>query len=332
MKKMLIAFMAGITITAVVPSFAQTTDTKVVISGTVKDDPGFYARLPFTLENVMVRLYRLNIVQPMIRITPATDSAITDSNGKFKLTAVSNESYKITFECKNYISTLIDIIPTQDTSLFVSMPISGPSAGNELIVTPPNPLTKDSIQFELIISDRCCATVYRDHKVEVTDSSVVLNYTFDDRLCSTTMCFISRSSTTFVSKPLKAGEYNVYKCGQYYCPPGSACPAIYYTPELVGQLFVNNGTGTVRVQLPKKSVPYVISQNQIQFSAVRNAHLSIDCFTLSGAYAGSIYNGVVKSDNASVSLSHPILNRLNQKTVVLRISLDGVVRSELFRK
>lgn len=331
MIKMLMAIMACVIIGGAVPSEAQINDTKVNISGTVVDDPGMLKRLPLPIENATIRLWPLDIFNPWMMISNATDSAITDSNGKFRFTGVSTFYYKITFEHKEYVSAFIDITTTRDTSVTVQMAKKDQYSGNQLIVTPPVPSTKDSIQFELFMSDRCCATVYRDHKVDVTDTSVVLNYTFDDRLCPTVMCFTNISNTTFISKPMKAGTYKVYKCGQHYCPPGSACPTIYYPPVLVGTVTVTDGTKTVHVESPKQSVPYVISKNKIQFSAVRNAHLSIDCFTLSGVYAGSLYNGVVENDNASLSLAHPVFNRLNQKTVVLRISLDSVVRSELVR-
>ncbi|HMA65462.1 MAG: carboxypeptidase-like regulatory domain-containing protein [Fibrobacterota bacterium] len=332
MKKVLMALVAGVVIGVAAPSIAQNTDTKVFISGTVVDDPGMLFRMPLFLENVKVRLWRIDIAQLIPHIVSADDSAITDSSGNFKLTAVSAVSYKVTFEHNDFISTLIDVTTSRDTSVTVQMSRKEHYSGNKLIVTPLVPSTKDSILFELTMSERCCATVYRDHNVDVTDTSVVLNYTFDDRLCLTALCLTNISSTTFVSKPIKAGMYKVYKCGQYYCPPGSACPTIYYPPVLVGTITVTNGTGTERVQLPKKIVPYVISRNQLQFSGIRNAHLSIDCYTLSGVYAGSLYNGIVQSDNVSVSLDNKVLNRMNQKTVILRIARDGVVVSELLRK
>jgi hypothetical protein len=333
MKKMLLAFMAGVVITTALPSSAQTTGTMVSIRGTVREDIGMTMRIPFQIEGIKVRLWRMDIAQPMLRITPSPDdSTITDKNGWYKLSAMSAVPYKVTFEGGMYlISRSFDIQTLKDTVLYVEMKSYDYSA-SQLIVTPISPSIKDSIQFELIMSDHCCGTVYRDHKVDVTDTSVTLNCTFDERLCPEVMCFTNISSTTFISKPIKAGQYRVYRSVQLYCPPGSACPTIYYPPVPVGMLYVTNGTASKLAQVPKKTVPYVISQNQIQFSAVRNAHLSIDCFTLSGMYTGSLYNGIVKNDNASVSLTNPILNRINQKTVVLRISIDDVVRSELIRK
>jgi hypothetical protein len=332
MKKMLMAFMAGFTIIAALPSIAQTTETKVFISGSVREDIGMAVRIPFQIKGVTVRLWRMDIAHPMLQITPSPDdSTITDSSGRFKLTAVSAVPYKVTFEGKSVISRSFDIQTSRDTLLYVEMKSNYYDA-SQLIVTPINPSIKDSIHFELIMSDHCCGTVYRDHKVDITDTSVVLNFTFDERLCPEVVCFTNISSTTFVSKPIKAGKYNVYQSGQLYCPPGSACPTIYYPPVFVGQFYVTSGTGAERVQLPKKTVPYVISRNQLQFSGIRNAHLSIDCFTLSGVYAGSLYNGIVQSDNVSVSLDNKVLNRMNQKTVILRIARDGVVASELLRK
>jgi hypothetical protein len=333
MKSALCAIIAASVLAAPVPSAGQSFVAKISISGAVIDDPGMLERMSFPIENVMVKLWRMDITQPAIAITAtADDSAITDSNGRYKLSAVGAVPYKLTFEHKDYMSISVDITTSRDTSVNVQMSKKDPYSGNQLIVTPSIPSTKDSIHFELIMSDHCCGTVYRDQKVDITDTSVVLNFTFDERLCPEVMCFTNISSTTFVSKPIKTGTYKVYKSGQLYCPPGSACPAIYYMPVLVGTLTVTNGTGTVHIQPEKKTVPYVISKNDVQFNGIRNSQLSIDCFTLSGAFAGSLYNGILKRENASVSLTHPLLDRLNQKTVVLRISLDGVVRSELLRK
>jgi len=344
MKKSVFTIIAAAVIVTAVPSTGQNFTAKINISGTVVDDPGMLMRMPFPIENVMVHLWRMDIGQPMIAITPsADDSVMTDNNGRFNLTAVGAVNYKVTFEHKEFISVSIELNTSRDTSVNVQMSPKDQYSGNQLIVTPSVPSTKDSIKFELTMSDRCCATVFRDHKVDLTntsdvlnytftDTSVVLNYTFDDRLCASAMCFTNITSTTFMSKPIKAGTYKVYKCGQYYCPPGSACPTIYYPPVLVGMLTVTSGTAAEHVQLPKKTVPYVISKNELQFNGIRNSHLSIDCFTLSGAFAGSLYNGIVKSDNASISLNNDVLNLINQKTVVLRIELDGMVKSELLRK
>jgi hypothetical protein len=333
MRRSVFAIIAAVIIATAVPSTGQNLVAKISISGTVLDDPGMLERMSFPIENVMVRLWRMDIAQPMIAITiTADDSVITDSNGRFKLSAIGSVPYKVTFEHKDYMTTSVDIKTSRDTSINVLLSTKDRYSGNQLVITPSIPSAKDSIKFDLTMSDRCCATVFRDHKVDVNDTSVVLNYTFDDRQCAVAMCFTNITSTTFVSKPIKTGIYKVYKSGQLYCPPGSACPTIYYPPVLVGTLTVTNGTGTENVQLMKITVPYVISNNQVQFNGLLNSHLSIDCFTLSGAFAGSLYSGIVKSDNVSVSLDNEILNRMNQKTIVLRIVLDGVVRSELVRK
>ncbi|NLD92236.1 MAG: hypothetical protein GX639_06155 [Fibrobacter sp.] len=332
MKKKLMAFIAGFTITTTVPSIAQTTDTKVFISGSVREDIGMTARVPFNIKGVKVQLWRMDIAHPMLQITPyPDDSTITDSKGCFKLAAVSAAPYKVTFECKNLISRSFDIQTFKDTSLLVEMKSIDYSA-SQLIVTPAGPSIKDSLHFELIMSDHCCGTVYRDHRVDVTDTSVVLNFTFDEHLCSEAVCFTNMSSTTFVLRSIKAGWYKVYRSGQLYCPPGSSCLPDYYFPVFVGEFCVVGETEVERIQLPKKTVPYVISRNQIQFSGIQNAHLSIDCFSLSGAFAGSLYNGIVQSDNMSVSLDNKVLDRMSQKTVILRIARDGVVSSELVRK
>lgn len=332
MKTKLIAIMTGVVIAAAFPSIAQTTDTRIFISGSVSEDIGITARVPFQIEGVIVRLWRMDMANPMLRITTLPDdTTITDNNGRFKLAAISSVPYKVTFEGKNVISRSFDIQTSRDTSFHVAMMWTDNNK-SQLIVTPESPSTKDTLHFELIMSDHCCGTVYRDNKVDVTDTSVVLNFTFDERLCPEVMCFTNISSTSFVSKPIKAGRYKVYQSGQLYCPPGSACPTIYYPPVFVGEFYVTSGTAAERVQLPNKTVPYIISRNQVQFSGVRNAHLSIDCFTLSGAFAGSLFYGIVNSDNASISLNNEILNRMNQNTVILKISLDGKVRCELLRK
>jgi len=97
-------------------------------------------------------------------------------------------------------------------------------AADTVTVTPAKPTIRDSLSFDLYSEMRCCVTAYHSDTVLVNDTTIVLSYEYDDSLCASVRRFLPGSHHEFVTGPVAAGTYGIYKMASMYCPRGRICP------------------------------------------------------------------------------------------------------------
>lgn len=93
-------------------------------------------------------------------------------------------------------------------------------------VNPVQPSTADSLVFNVLSVNHCCCTEYFNKKVSVSDSTITLFASYNDRNCQHCECLLDGSNNVFSCGPLKEGKYRILGSEDMYCPPGQICPAI----------------------------------------------------------------------------------------------------------
>jgi hypothetical protein len=122
-------------------------------------------------------------------------------------------------------------------------------AADSVVVTPPKPNTGDSLHIDLFSASRCCASVYYQTLISVSDTTIVLSYQYDDSLCAIVRCFVAGDHLQYATGPVAAGRYGIYESSSQYCRgPICALGPIMFTR-----------VGEVTVSRPTSVIPNVLS-------------------------------------------------------------------------
>jgi len=111
-------------------------------------------------------------------------------------------------------------------------------------VKPQQPTTNDSLFLTIRTPNHCCCTQYYNKKITVSDSTISLFDSYDERNCQLCDCLVAGSNIVFSTGPISAGKYKIFWSEDMYCPPGQICPAIALVARLtqVGEISVKPGT------------------------------------------------------------------------------------------
>jgi hypothetical protein len=114
---------------------------------------------------------------------------------------------------------------------------------DSVMVTPPSPTAKDSLDFSLFAANLSCGGIVHGDTVIVADTNIYLSFSY--QVCPACDCISMGQWIPFHSKPLRAGTYGIYKEQNIYCAPGTPCPMIAIMPEHVGQVTVRPTTAVL---------------------------------------------------------------------------------------
>ena len=111
-------------------------------------------------------------------------------------------------------------------------------------VIPQQPSATDSLVLTLRTDNHCCCTQYFNKKVTVSDSTINLFDSYDERNCPSCECLVGSSNIVFSSGAISPGKYKIIWSEDLYCPPGQICPAIaiHGAAAMVGEVTVKPAT------------------------------------------------------------------------------------------
>ena len=168
---------------------------------------------------------------------------------------------KVFIRCALALILVTGLLP-----VFSLSPAAVAASLDSVVVTPASPTTRDSIAFSLFGANLGCGGTVHNDTVIVGDTCIYLSFSYEE--CLACDCISMGQWIPFHSKPLNTGTYGIYKMQNYYCPPGSACPAIATVPVHVGQVTVHTTTAVRSIANAFTPAP--------QFSwAVRNGAVAI---------------------------------------------------------
>jgi hypothetical protein len=197
-----------------------------------------------------------------------------------------------------------------------------------VFVTPAKPTTRDLLHFRLRTTAHCCATVYRDTNVTVTDTVIMLRDNYDESLCANVRCIVAWSEANFSCKPLAAKKYAVYKVESMYCPPPRLCPMLITMPVRVGTLTVtaptaiSSITGSMTVNHGNE---LSITGSTLTADIAQNSRVTLRAFDVRGVLLAEIFNGWMSAGTNHLSLSGVFAKAGARGTVLVHLSIDGTV-------
>jgi hypothetical protein len=195
-----------------------------------------------------------------------------------------------------------------------------------VFVTPTKPTTHDTMHFRLRTTAHCCATVYRDTSVTVTDTVIMLRDTYDESLCASARCIVGWSEANFSCKPLAAKKYAIYKVESMYCPPPRLCPMMIIMPVRVGTLTVSAPTSIDRIARNAAVKPgngLSIAGSSLTANIAQGARVTISAYDLRGALLAEMFNGWMPVGAHHLSLNNVFAKAGARGTVLVRLSVDG---------
>ena len=259
----------------------------------------------------------------------AMKSVRTDNLGKFLLDSIPGDffaQYHITVSTDGYQRKQISMYVSLDTAFSIALI---PSTDDSITFTPANPVSTDSIDFNLYNASLCCCTAYYNKSVSVYDTTIYLSYTFDETICQICDCMGSGSWANFSTGPLAAGKYAVYKAGNPYCPPGRDCMPASLAPVRVGTLVVEPSTGVFYQARAKVQNGFKLNSNgtTLLLNLTKSSDFRLRAYDLQGVLLGELLSRKLPAGSHRISLSS-LGNKLNTRgNFILNISVDGATEA-----
>ena len=201
-----------------------------------------------------------------------------------------------------------------------------------VLVVPAKPTTKDSLIINLFNASDCCGTLYRNKQVTVSGNTINLYYTYDDSLCQYVACIAAGSQTSFVSKPIGAGTYTIYKVGSMYCV-GRVCPMIAIIPVKVGMVTVTASTGVNSIQTDNgrdnKTFSLNIRGNSMTLSMQHNSNVDIRVFDVRGALIGKMLKASMNAGLSIIRVDQIVDKQFANGSLVVHITVNGVTKTTM---
>jgi hypothetical protein len=258
--------------------------------------------------------------------------AVSNAQGQYAIDSVpvsfNGETVTVSSSAAGFVSQSVDttIQNTMTTTVNLSLSKTAAAPKDTVYVTPPRPSAGDSLQFRLSNAGHCCATVYRNNTVSVSDTTIFLSCTYDDSLCSYVDCLVGGSQTSFSSKPIPAGRYAIYKVESMYCPPGRMCPMLVTAPVRVGSLTVTVAStarpteGTIGAG---RGTDLVVTGTSATVTIAQNARVRLRAYDVRGALISNIFEGLMSAGGHQFAL-RGISGKVSANgVVVLRLSIEG---------
>jgi hypothetical protein len=181
-------------------------------------------------------------------------------------------------------------------SLFASLAAAQfVAAGDSVYTTPARPTTKDSITYNFLDSDACCCAEFYQPSVSVSGSNVYLNFSLNTTPCQACRCIGTGEWYAFKGGPLSAGTHTIYRAQSFYCPPGTACPAIVLQPIRIGEVVVTGSTTIQPMTQEAGTVTGLALSNEkgtilVHYALAHPGRLRVTACDARGALANEICN------------------------------------------
>lgn len=259
----------------------------------------------------------------------------TNAAGKYRFDSIpittNGERIYITTSKTGFIGQTIDtvIFNATTTNINFSLDTTKQDLRDSITVLPQNPTTRDSLQFTLRMTDHCCATKFNNKIVTVTDTAIYLSFAYEDSMCAYVNCLTGWSQTAFSSKPLNAGKYSIYKVESPYCPPGRFC-ALMISQVYMGAITISTPLAinpAVTENDFNRSPVFLTKGSNTQLILKEGAQINIRAFDLTGALVANVLDGYRPAGTYQLSLSDKLLKSVAKGTLLLQVSIDGVVKA-----
>ena len=263
----------------------------------------------------------------------ASYQTTTNSIGQYGFDSIpvqyNGERVTVSAGKAGFVAQSADSIIRNATTTTVNFTLASSAAAprDTVFVTPVKPTTRDSLQFTLRNTGHCCATVFHNRVVSVTDSMILLSYNYDDSLCASIRCLVGGSTTNFSSTALKAGRYGIYKVESMYCPPGRACPMLLTAQVRVGTLTVTTPSGVgplTGAAAIKPANALSITGSSVAATVARSGRVTIRAYDVRGVLLGEVYSGWMGAGTQVFSLGRVVGKAGARGTVLVRLSAGGV--------
>jgi hypothetical protein len=272
-------------------------------------------------------------------IAPPTEielgKVITNASGQYKFDSIplttNGERIYITTGKTGFIGQTVDttIFNSTTTTVNFSLDSAKQDPKGSVTVFPQNPTTRDSLQFTLKMTEHCCATKFEKKKVSFDDTAIYLSFTYTDSMCAYVDCITGWSQTVFSSKAQKPGTFSIYRVETPYCPPDRACAL------LISQVYM----GTITIGTPlainsavtgndfDRSPIFLTSGSNATITLTKNSRVNVRAFDLTGALVANLLDGYRSAGTYQVNLNDRLPNSVAKGTLLLQISIDGVVKA-----
>jgi hypothetical protein len=257
--------------------------------------------------------------------------AVTDVSGHYLVDSIpltqNGERVYVTAVKTGYTSQSADTSIWNMMTTTVDITLAQASGGSRdtVYVTPEQPTIKDSIAFRLFNINHDCCTVYRGNAVSAGDTAIYLSYTYDESMVC--QCLVAGSWTDFVSAPLSAGKYGIYKAESPYCPAGQICPQVRIAPVRVGEVTVVRASGSNPVNRAAISNAHAgirITNGMISATVPYAGNVILRAYDVRGALVETLFDGWMAAGSHSFSLA-----RMHTAARVLELSVGGVKQATM---